>query len=180
MRWNRKATTSVKLTQYTGSDVVKPWMLHARVKAKVIHWAFTFRQGRVMSTLYDHIKILILHLWRSEMLNMPETVWTCDFTTSYSAHFKNACRREPKRPQTLVGQQRWRSLILLTAKLRGSSILIRPQVERFPGQAQIRPWLSHLACRALLQRRMNISLDLSGLRTILIQCVLLWLHAAHA
>lgn len=39
--------------------------------------------------------------------------------------------------------------------------------------------MSHLACRALLQRRMNISLDLSGLRIILIQCVLLWLHAAH-
>lgn len=117
-------------------------MLHARVKAKVIHWAFPFRQGRVMSTLYDHIKILILHLWRSEMLNMPETVWTCDFTTSYTAHFKNACRREPKRPQTLVGQQTWRSLILLTAKLRVSSILIRAWVERFPGQAQIRPYVS--------------------------------------
>lgn len=79
-------------------------------------------------------------------------------------------RREPKRPwlpQTLLGQQRWRSSILTTAKAHASSILIRDRQHRYPGQMKKGPWTSPLARRV----QMNTSLGLSGLRTVLIQCV---------
>ena len=87
-----------------------------------------------MPTFYDRARIIIAHLWGHKRINRPETA--CDLTTSHTPHLKNAGKRDPKRPwlpQTLSGQQRWRSSILTTAKVHASSILIRDRQHRYPG-----------------------------------------------